>query len=276
MTHPAIGSLLTALAPLSFAWTARAGESAVFLGIPGSVGDVRAFDAATAGAAHPVAGLDGIRLLPLDFAGHSAGDELSPRFPRQRLDIPGAARLALQNGHGSLYRFARQSAAGDAYGFFVVDASGTRILHQRPVPAGAPDPFVPTVAVSGDGAAILIATLPAAGGDLYEISVATGSTTLRTPSQGPLDFGPHGLALGAQSGFAAHTAGVLRFVRGQSGGASDVTFPSPAPTWFSRELVLSQNGSYAATIAGLDPTQASVFALGDVGVATNEIGRAHV
>ncbi|MCK6444754.1 MAG: hypothetical protein L6Q99_00015 [Planctomycetes bacterium] len=250
-----------------FASVAAAAESAVFRGLPGAAGDVIAFDVAAPGAAHTVTNLTGVQLLDLDFAGHSAGDQLAARFPRRRADQPGAARLALQQGRGSLYRYVRSSAGGDTYGFFVVDALGVRILHTLTVASGAPDPFVPTIAVSPDGATLLVATTLAAGGDLVQIDVATGNSLARTTNQGPLDFAGSGLALGASTGFAVHASGALRFPRAQAGNATDVPFPAPAPTWFSRELVLSPQGTVAATTAGSTADQAFVFSLGASGSA---------
>ncbi|MBI5434953.1 MAG: hypothetical protein HZA52_19120 [Planctomycetes bacterium] len=258
---------LCALAALSLTAGALAGESAVFRGVPGGSGDVIAFDVAAPATAHSVPGLAGVVLLPLDFSGHSAADELSPRFPRQRLDVPNASRLVLQNGRGSLYRFVRSGATEDAYGFFVVDSIGVRVLHELKVPSGAGDPFLPTLAVAFDGAALLAATTLAAGGDLLEIQVATGAVDVRTSALAPFDFGPFGLGLGPQCGFAVHASGILRFSRAVGGNATSVTFPAPAPSWFSRELMLSLQGDHAATTAGAAATQAFVYALGTTGAA---------
>ncbi|MCC6406822.1 MAG: hypothetical protein IT453_06635 [Planctomycetes bacterium] len=267
MTNTSRWTSLCALAPLSLTASALAGESAVFRSAPGGSGDVIAFDVSAPATAHSVPGLAGVMLLPLDFCGHSAADELAPRFPRQRLDLPNASRLVLQNGHGSLYRFLRAGAAQDTYGFFVVDANGVRVLHELAVPSGAGDPFLPSLAVAFDGATLLVATTLAAGGDLLELQVATGAATVRTAALAPFDFGPHGLALGPQCGFAVHASGILRFSRALGGDATAVTFPAPAPSWFSRELVLSLQGDHAATTAGAAPTQAFVYALGTTGAA---------
>lgn len=262
LSNPALAVTTCVLASV-----ASGAESAVFRGLPGAPGDVLAFDVAAPGGAHTVANLTGVRLLDLDFAGRSAGDELATRFPRRRADQPGAARLCLQQSRGSLYRYVRPSAGGDTYGFFLVDALGVRILHTLTVASGAPDPFVPTIAVSPDGATLLVATTLAAGGDLVQIEVASGNVSARTMNQGPLEFAGSGLALGASTGFAVHSAGALRFPRAQAGAATNVPFPTPQPTWFSREIVLSPQGAVAATTAGSAPDQAFVFSLGATGAA---------
>ncbi|MCE9592619.1 MAG: hypothetical protein K8S98_00360 [Planctomycetes bacterium] len=267
MTNLSLHSLARCLAPFALVGPAVAADSAIWRGAPSGPGDVIVFDVAAPGSAHAVAVLTGIRLLPLEFAGHSAADEFAVRFPRRRDDIPGAARLVLQQSRGSLYRYVRPGAATDAHGFFVVDGQGARVVFELAVPAGAPDPIVGRVAVAFDGSALLVATTPAAGGDLFEIDVASGLLRPRTANLAPLDFGSQGLALGPQFGFAVHASGALRFTRALNGDAQVVNFPAPAPQWFSRELVVSTNGAFAATTAGVDPTHALAYSLGASGAA---------
>src|SRR5688500_14934865 len=127
---PSEGSLMTkTIAAISFVLLAptlaRAGGVAVFEGPPGGVGSVVVYDE-QAGA--PIASdpaLAGVRLLSIDFPGRTELEALLPTRPRHRADVPGASRLALPNGQGSLYRFERASSAGGAvFGFLHVGRDG--------------------------------------------------------------------------------------------------------------------------------------------------------
>lgn len=232
-----------------------------FEGPPGGVGDVRVLD--PLGVELPLSppALQGVELLPIDFVGRTEVDLLAPDRPRLRDDVPGASRLELQGGRGSLYRFRRADAAGTAFGLFLVDTGGApRVLFELAGagPAGDAEPFGARIAVSPAADALLLATSLDAGGDLVEVDVATGAATLRTASLPPRAFSPAGLLLAETWGIGAHPSGVVRFPRGPLAQARDVGFPG-APPFFGGEVVLSGDGLVAATTAGADADNELVY-----------------
>ncbi len=258
---------ISVVAVFALSATLFANQVAVFRGSPSAPGDVVQVDLASPSGAHVVAGLAQITLLPLDFVGRTTLDELSPRFPRRRADVPNAARLALQQGRGSLYHYVANEVAGARFGWFIVDANGSaRILFELVEPVGSADPFVARIAVTPSGDALLAATNLAAGGDLFEIDVATGVAKNRTSTLPPLDFGSAGLAIGATFGAGIHSGGVLRFDRATNSDAQALSLPG-TPTWFSREMATSSNGSFAITTAGTDAAHANAYSFGASGAA---------
>jgi hypothetical protein len=248
----------------------RSQSVAVFEGPPAGPGRVRVLDPQKAAAPVLPAGLQGIRLLPIDFVGRTRLFRLLPDRPRLAEDVP-TGRIVLQGGRGSLYRFARdEGAAGSVFGYFLVEPSGVaRVVHERPGagPMLADDPFVARIAVAPDGGTLLVATRVAAGGDLLEIDVATGEVFLRTPGAAAFDFSDAGLALHAIWGVGVHAGGVLRFDRASREAAAAVPFPAPAPGFFSGELVLSSNGAFAATTAGTGADLLHAFVFAPAGAA---------
>ena len=116
--------------------------------------------------------LQGIVLLPIECVGRTRLQEFSEARCR-RIEIPGAARLQLPREQGSLYRYKRSDDAGVAFGFLWIDPQGrARSVYERngTGPTGSDDPLSRRVAVTRDGGAFLIATSPAAEGDLIEVS----------------------------------------------------------------------------------------------------------
>ncbi len=247
-----------------------AGSSSVFVGAPDGVGSVTIVDGDGVYAPYVAPGLDGIRLASLDFSSHAALEVLSDRVPRLRSDVPGAARLSLPGGSGSLYHFVRAAGAPDEHwGFFVVGADRVaRVVVELASPAPGVDPFNPRVAIAADGSAMLVATVRAAGGDLVEVDLAHGASRVRTADLEPLDFLGRGLALADGFGVAVHRQGILRFDRASAGDAMLVGFaPGEYPTWFERAVVSSANGRWIATVAGDGPGLAYPFVFGAQGDA---------
>lgn len=258
---------------LSPTLAAQPGGVAVFENLSGSIGRVRSYDELTGAPLGGPAELDGIRLLGIDFSDRSTLTEFLPGRPRLREDVPGAARIALQKNHGSLYRYSRSLAAGgDVHGYFRVAADGSaRSLLELPGigPNGTADPFVPKVAIARLGDAFLCATKPEAGGNLLEVRLA-GSPTIvdRTANLPPLRFAGSGLALLPSFGIGVSSRGILRFDRATVTDATVVsTAPDPLPAWYAGQVVASRNGQWIATTAGSSAAALHVYAVGSSGTA---------
>ncbi|MBI5364140.1 MAG: hypothetical protein HZA53_13250 [Planctomycetes bacterium] len=244
------------VAPLLLAGTAAAGSFSVFVGPPGGTGLVRVLDENAVLPPYDVAELANVRLVALDFSSRAALEPLSACAPRLRRDVPGAARLALPQGKGSLYHFVRDEGDHEeTWGFFVVDATRVaRVVIELRAETTGVDPFVERVAVASDGEGLLVATTRSAGGDLFEVDLPSARVRNHTANLAPLDLRGRGLALLPAFGAAVHKDGVLRFVRGVDGDAQPVGFVmGEYPVWFERALVASCNGEWLATVAGESP-----------------------
>lgn len=265
----ALTTALPAAALLAFAGPAAA-DATLFIGPDGGTGSVVVVDETGVNAPTPVAGLDGIELLALDAIGRTRLETFLPEHARLIADVPGASRVLLPAGAGSLYHYRRGLAGGGAeFGYFTVDADGVaRALVARPGVgvAGDLDPFAPRVACDPSGSAVLVATTVAAGGDVLELDLATWTAIDRTPNLAPLAIAPDGLGLRDTWGVVGHAGGLLRFLRQPGAVAESVTLPG-APTWFGGAFVFSGNQLVAATTAGSGPGAALPFALGPVGPA---------
>jgi len=260
-----------ALALAASASPALAGGIAVFEGPAGGIGSVRVYDELSGAPLNAPPELQGIQLLPIDFVGRTRLEELLPGRPRLRLDVGGASRLALSSQRGSLYHFARALAAGGTrFGYFRIAADGSVIVLFEQLGSGslgAVDPFLGRVAVAPMSDELLLATTFDAGGNLIEISLAGGSAVDRTAALPPLHFQSASLWLTGSTGVASTDIGLLRFDRTQSGDASFVPFPSPAPAWFSGQVVASRNGQWFLTNAGADSANQLPYAFGTSGSA---------
>jgi hypothetical protein len=258
-------SLLLLLTP-----SAWAGDVSVFLGPSGGVGIVQVGDEQNLTPPRFPAELQGIQLLPIDFAGRTDFEALSFTRPRQRSDVPGATRVALPLGRGSLYRY-RRDAAGlpTNFGYALVGADGAARSVWETLgsgPQGNADPLAAPIAVSTDGTTLLVVTALAAGGDLFEIDLASGAAELRTSALPPQAFVDGGLALLDGFGAASTTSGLLRFDRVPLAQASFVSMPA-APIWFGGRIVWSADGLVGATIAGASASSADVLAFTSSGAA---------
>lgn len=262
--HLVICTLLASTTP------ALAGGVSVFVGPLGGAGSVRIRNEGPGATTQEPPALQNIRLLPVDFVGRTSLEDPSSDHPRLVSDVPNASRVRLPLFQGSIYRFVRAEGMNEAvYGFFAVGANGAAasLLELPPAPDGS-DPFLDHVAVSPDGAAILVATTLAAGGDVHELDLSSGADIDHTADRAPLDFGSEGLSLRASWGAAVHAGGILRFARGSSAPAEDVGFGAlTAPNWFAREIIASPNGDWAATIAGDDELHSYPFVFGASGPA---------
>ncbi|MEZ5979126.1 MAG: hypothetical protein R3F34_12995 [Planctomycetota bacterium] len=248
--------------------TARADQT-LFLGPEGGVGTVVVADETGLVPPVPVAGLDGIELLPVEPIGRTKLELLLPGRARLRTDVPGASRVELPDDAGSLYHFRRPGTAGDDFGFFVVDGDGRATLVVERAGTGAlgiDDPFRTSVGVDATGSGVLVATTLAAGGDVLELDLVNGTAIDRTANLPPLDVLPSGLGLRHDFGVAIATDRLVRFLRLPGEVASVVPLPG-APAWFGGEIVFSENELVAATIAGASPNLAHPYALSFVGPA---------
>jgi hypothetical protein len=247
------------------------GGVALFRGQPGGAGDVEVVDVATGETLDAPVELSGITLLALDFNGRTELDRLLPDRAKLRTDVPGASRVELPSGAGSLYHFSRPRATGGlSFGLFVIDAAGdARVVLELDGTGALGDqpPIVARVALAPSGTGALVATTLAAGGDLYEIDLATGAVQPRTASLPRMAFTLAGTHLAASWGVAATDTSILRFDRASQSDAEPLTFAGTPPAWFSGEIALSSNGLHAVTTAGDADGVEHVFAFGPSGDA---------
>jgi len=250
---------------------APAGGVVIFQGSPGAPGNVAVVDSAGLVPTQHPAGLQGIRLLGIDFNGRTRFQRLLPGRPRLVEDA-GSSRLVLPASQGALYRFARaEGGGGTTFGLLWIDPAGdAHSVFELPGTGltGDDEPFAARVAVAPAGDAVLVATTLAAGGDLWEVELASAVVTNRTAGFAPLVFGTAGLALTPGWGAVACADRLLRFDRALAGDAEEVSFGAAGtPAWFAGELVTSPSGLFAASIAGSDPTLADVWVFGPTGDA---------
>lgn len=242
----------------------------VFHGPAGGLGSLRTYEVTGGQALGRVLWGNGIRLLPIDHVGRTQLEELLPDRPRLRQDVPGASRLELQGGHGTLYRFERVGPVGHDFGFFRIPPNGRpELLLERPGTGAGQlvDPFLPRVGVSPEGDGMLVATTPAAGGDLLEIDFGLGSVVDRTVGLPPRSYSESGLWLGSTWGFGVSASGVDRFIRRPGKLAQAVSIPGGTPAWFSGEAVMSPGRSRAMTSAGDDVSSQHAYVFGALGPA---------
>lgn len=233
----------------------------------GGLGSVRVHDESTGVWSDP-AGLQGIRLLAIAPAGRTAIGDFLPGRARLFADLPGATRVRLPEGRGSLYHYERPTAGGSSYGFFLVDPAGVAAsIAEFPAAQGGGDPVLTSIGVAPDGASILAATVPEAGGNLLEIELGTGSVCDRTSDLDVQVFSENGLVVGAGFGLGMTPNGVLRFESQSECGAQYVAFEGPTPAWFG-EPVASANASFVAFVAGDGPHAAFPFVVGASGAAS--------
>jgi len=281
-------SLFRLAAALSLTALGQA-QVTVFRGPAGGVGNVWTRPSGQTGMRPPE--LQGIQLLPVDVASRAAFTQFQPGETRLETDVPGASRLVLPLGKGSLYRYRRSHAGGVDFGYFVVRASGVAeplATFPGTGPNGAVDPIPNPVAVARDGGALLVATTLAAGGDLFELELATGSVRALSAGLPPLDVLPRGVALQPDWGAAVTTRGVFRFVRGSGQALIVPLHPRARPgalggnpsapvatslTHFGNGIATSADGSTMAIIAGTAPAQMHVFTfrLGGQAICVNDV-----
>ncbi len=254
------GSTLLALAAVAHGQS----HATVFSGNPASGGDVIVLELAFPGLAQTPLGLHGVRLLDLDVSGRTQFERFLGGKAILRDDIAGAGRIELPCDQGSIYHYAR----GDDFGFFAVDADGSpHVLVELTTPLGGFDPFVTTIAVAPGGDAILLATQPFAGGDLFEVELS-GAYQNRTSAIPAQLFSGDGLALGDSWAIAVSASLALRFARGAPGDANTVPFATAQdPAWFQGGVVLSRNGQFACFLAGEQVTAAYPFIVSPAGLA---------
>lgn len=275
---PAPPTMLHSLRPwtglalgLLCAGSVRAQDAALFLGPPGGTGDVRVVnDLGFLPTGQPLA-LTGIELLPTQFTLHSQLDAWDTSVP-QLVPLPGGASSVRIPGHGSLYNFRRPSALGDQFGTFRVALDGSvQVLFEQPGTGlgQSTSPFAPRFAVAPDASAILLATTLAAGGNLLEYELASGTLLDRTPTQAPLDFAPAaGLALTSGFGFAATGTELWSFARQPAASAASLILPTPggSAVLVPGDFARSADGQQLALVAGEGPDLEYVFVIDAAGL----------
>ena len=250
--------------------SATAGNVVLFKGPLGGEGDVLVVTPAT-GASHVPLGLDRVQLLGIEVNGRSELERFLPGKAWLETDVPGS-RVVLPLRRGSVYHYRRDVPGdGSLFGYFVVDAKGDAWPTYELQGTGlgfSTDPFLPRVAIAPDGLAMLVATTAAAGGDLIEVFLAqNGGFQSRTDIAPPLVIQEQSLRLQSGWGVATTQAGILRFPRPSLGEASLLTYAGTAPTWWSGDLAVSGNGSFAAAIASDTAPLGDVWVFGATGPA---------
>lgn len=274
--------LWLALALVPTGWVSA--QASAFEGAPGGPGNVVVFPAPGLAPLRPPE-LQGIVLLPIDATGRSAFTQFQADQPRRVTDVPLASRLLLPQQQGSLYRYRRAVTGGDEFGFLVVGPDGlARSLAAFPGTGGAgtTDPIPNPVAISPQGDALLVATTPGAGGDVFEVELGTGVVHPLTAHLAPLEILSQGLVLLPDWGAVLTSSGPLRFQRGGGSLARVALRPKAAtavlghnpgapvpPTLahFGNTLVRSADGSTVAMVAGPSASQAHVFSFGPSGLS---------
>lgn len=275
--------LALALLPAS----ALSAQVSVFTGAAGAPGNV---EVRLGGSVVRPPELQGIVLLPVDAAGRVAFTQFEESQPRLKADIPLASRVLLPHEQGSLYRYRKPGAGGAQFGYFHVRPDGQAVPLVAFAGTGVPglgDPIPNPVAVSELGDAILVATTPEAGGDVYEVELPTATAHLLTANLPPLTVSPQGLVLLPAWGAVLTPEGPLRFLRG-GGEMREVrlepkirrrTFGGPigaAPVpldYIGQGFVRSADGGTLAVVAGVSAAQAHVFAFHAFGssVCVNDV-----
>jgi len=270
-------------------------HAAVALGLPevtlfestqGAQGNVRVVDEQGMLPDRLPQSLQGIELLPLEVIGRTPWDLLNPARPRLRESLE-APRLRLPQERGALYAFRRFEPSSTIFGFFIVGAGGApRVLLEVPGVglAGDESPFVEKLACEEGGASLLFATRPEAGGDLFEVHLASGAVELRSASLPPLTIQRNGMALLPEFDLALTGERLLRFERTPGAEARNVPFGGGVaargtlpfsgtqtthrlrPSWFGSDLVTSADGSTAAFCAGPGPDASYVWTVGRDGL----------
>lgn len=267
------GAILLLLAGASSAHAAANGRVSTFEVQANGTGAVRVYDEVTGALVASPAGLTELTLLPLEVNGRTHLHEFAPGAARLGDDVPGATRVVLPGGRGSLYHFTRTDAQGArTFGFFVVPPRGSAVLVHERLGAGAgqlTDPFLPRVACAPGGEAFLVATVPAAGGDVLEVRIGPPSIVIdRTAQLPPRRFYPQSLGLASGWGVFAMKRALFRFDRSTNGPAGVVSFGvQPAPNFVSGAVVLAQNGAFAAAAAGSSSASLDAFVFGPTGDA---------
>lgn len=264
-------AILAAPLPGSEFGSADARGFALFQGPPGGNGIVVLRSERDGSLQGMPAGLVGARLLPIDVHGRSGLDRLLPGRPRVIDDLPGgASRLMLPDDGGALYRFERsESTGGRIFGFAHIDRLGrVRTFAERAGsgPQRDSDPYLSRVGLAPDGGALLVGTTRAAGGNALEIDLVSGSITDRTAALAPLDIVAEGLALNADWGVVGTRGGIYRFDRQPGAQVQSVPLdPATPPSWYAGEVVLSPNGAWAITGAGMAQGSAFAYVFGRTG-----------
>jgi len=250
-------ALLGLLTGVGLARSQSNAQATIFEGRPRQTGDVVVLGPSEIRPSE----LQGISLLPIDCIGRTSATELTEDQPRLRDDVPGAGRLALPGGEGSLYKYKRGASSGSVFGFFLVDVRGAaHPLFERAGtgPSGRQDPFLEKLAVGARAKHILVATTLEAGGDLWEVGLADGTAVERTAGLEPLAFQPNGLVLNLAWGFGLSSSGPVRFERCPGGTAELVSMPPRLP-WFGPDVVRSADESTVAFVAGQHADSAYVL-----------------
>ena len=262
------GLLLPGLCLAGLAGPAAA-DWTVFVGPPGGVGSLWTIPESGVGGA-PVAGLEQIELLAIDHVGRTRLERFLPNRPRHELLAGGASRLVLPAAQGSLYAYRRDEPGASHFGLFRVCADGTTIaLWEAPGTgvAQADSPLLPFVSVVSSGDHVLLATTVAAGGDLLEVDLVTGTLEDRTAEEPPLAFLPKSLGLCPTFGVAMTDTGPWRFARTAGARALPVGFAGSAPAFFADGVVFSGDELRAGMLAGEGPQALRVLTLGPSGLA---------
>lgn len=234
---------------------------------PGALGNV--WTQPDGGTATPVSGLQAVRLLPCEAAGHCEALRFLPDRPREFAVAGGASRLALPAGQGQLYRFERVGPTASVFGWFRVPSDGPAVVVLEATGWGPDqrfDPWLPRIAVAPDGAGLLAATVPAAGGNLWSADLAAGTSASLTVAEAPLAVQPDGLALASGWGVVLEGDRLWRFPRTAGAQLEAVALPETIG-WVHGRSSFSSSGQRVAVLAGPGADRARVWTFGLTGAA---------
>lgn len=189
--------------------------------------------------------------MEIDFSGRVELNNGLASSPRLRRDVgASAARIELPTS-GSLYMI--RGAVEGQLQFALIhvrpDGSPVNVLSVAALPGGS-SPFQPKIGIAPGGRGALVATREAAGGDLYEVDLATDEVHLRTSAEPPLAFGVDGIWLGDSWGFGISRAGPWRFLRRPGAQVELIPANGPAPSTWRGDAAMNLACHSAVAIAG--------------------------
>lgn len=205
-----------------------------------------------------------------DLNGLSSLEELDASAGETEVLPSGGNILRLPAHAGSLMLVRRQDATALYAWLYIAPDGSIRQLVELPGtgPLNADNPFLSRAAASPNGARVLLATTPAAGGNLLVAPIANaGPVEDRTSGLPPLDLHAASLLLGREFGIATHSAGALIVPNAASAQASRVQFQNGTPAHISSSTVFSPRGTRAALIAGPTALDGHAWVVGEDGVA---------
>lgn len=191
----------------------------------------------------PIAVLRGVTFLPIQLAGYALRDRLRLDLPR--LDHDGAASHVLLADGGALYLVGQ----GATTSLMHVTTDGHAALVVTVPDLGGKPGIAPGIAVSLDGRLVLLATSPAAGGNLLRVDLDAGAAPPVDLTAGvpPLDIEALSLRVSPAGAFWVADEELWR---APVGGSATLVQPGLGGLPVLGDLVLAADGRRVAAVAG--------------------------